>query len=351
MEHELSADADRFYEHYWKDGDVISEGTSSRQQQLVRGVFPEPPTGCRILEIGVGAEGGLIRLLAERNDVFGLDASPVAVASCAKLGIRAQAFNADRDAIPFEDDTFDVVLAFEVCEHLANPQFAIEEIRRVLKPGGRFVASTPNPLTHHWPRYFYPQLIEHDAFRDFLVVNKIAVEQELGLSTHWYDTLVPDPRDKAWSWVWLGRNAKQDAAVLVEGARGFWERVDAYGIRSRPLEAADLARAARRLAPDDVAACGLLAASQVYRLVNGEAEEFLSCVSWLVARGQARTAEADEAKYWLCLVEIELGKFNRSMLAEADFQRIFRDVSERWPERGEALTRELQAALALASKL
>lgn len=348
---ELSSDADGFYEAYWSEGATVAAETTARQIELLGALFPEAPTEKRVLELGVGAEGGLVGHLKATNDVVGLDASPVAVASCTKLGIPAQRFNADRDTIPFPDDHFDIVFAFEVCEHLANPQFAIEEIRRVLKPGGRFVASTPNPLTHHWPRYFYPQLIERAAFRELLMVNKFRVVEELGLATHWYDNLVTTPLDKAWSWIWSCQNVKQHGDQLLEIARTFWTRFDEHGIRSRPMEAADLARAAKKISATDVDACGLLAATQVYRLVNGESQEFLECVSSLVAEAQGQGTTVLDAKYWLCVTEIELAKFNRSMVAEADFRRIFTEVGENRPDRAAELTELLRDALALAARL
>jgi SAM-dependent methyltransferase len=46
--------------------------------------------------------------------------------------------------VPFADDSFDVVVAGEVLEHLADPALAVEHVRRVLRPDGRFVGSVPN---------------------------------------------------------------------------------------------------------------------------------------------------------------------------------------------------------------
>ena len=47
--------------------------------------------------------------------------------------------------IPAEDETFDIVLCCEVLEHMdVDPMFMLEQINRVLKPGGRLVLTTPN---------------------------------------------------------------------------------------------------------------------------------------------------------------------------------------------------------------
>jgi glycosyltransferase involved in cell wall biosynthesis/SAM-dependent methyltransferase len=54
-------------------------------------------------------------------------------------------FNIEHDVFPYTDDTFDVVLFCEIIEHLlSDPVHALLEIRRVLKPGGLLVLTTPN---------------------------------------------------------------------------------------------------------------------------------------------------------------------------------------------------------------
>lgn len=54
-------------------------------------------------------------------------------------------FNVEEDPFPYADNTFDVVLFCEILEHLlADPVHALTEIRRVLKPGGTLIVTTPN---------------------------------------------------------------------------------------------------------------------------------------------------------------------------------------------------------------
>lgn len=52
--------------------------------------------------------------------------------------------------IPHPDANFDVVFADNVMEHVVDPPTTLREIRRVLKPGGRFLAKTPNKW-HYMP--------------------------------------------------------------------------------------------------------------------------------------------------------------------------------------------------------
>ncbi len=52
------------------------------------------------------------------------------------------------DALPFPDETFDVVTSSWVLEHIKHPNISMQEVARVLKPGGRFIFITPNALNY-----------------------------------------------------------------------------------------------------------------------------------------------------------------------------------------------------------
>ncbi len=57
--------------------------------------------------------------------------------------------NADAHNLQFADESFDVVLAFEVLEHLHNPILAVSEIWRILSPRGQFIGSIPFAFRIH----------------------------------------------------------------------------------------------------------------------------------------------------------------------------------------------------------
>lgn len=53
----------------------------------------------------------------------------------------------DCENLAFKDETFDKIICFEILHHLPNPEKGIEEIYRILKRGGRILASEPNSLS------------------------------------------------------------------------------------------------------------------------------------------------------------------------------------------------------------
>lgn len=60
------------------------------------------------------------------------------------------------EALPFKDDSFDVVFSFSVLEHIKNPFVAASEISRVLKTGGILYANTPFLIPEHgYPHHYY----------------------------------------------------------------------------------------------------------------------------------------------------------------------------------------------------
>ena len=98
--------------------------------------------GRRVLDLGC-RYGALTRAYASGNEVVGVDVDREALAEAAKLGIETRWADVD-EPFPFEDATFDVVVAGELLEHVRDPQRVVAEADRLLRPGGTFVGSVPN---------------------------------------------------------------------------------------------------------------------------------------------------------------------------------------------------------------
>ncbi len=98
--------------------------------------------GRRVLDLGC-RYGALTRAYVEGNDVVGVDVDRDALAEAAKLGVETHWADADAPLL-YEDESFDVVVAGELLEHIRDPQRLVSEATRVLRPGGTFVGSVPN---------------------------------------------------------------------------------------------------------------------------------------------------------------------------------------------------------------
>jgi SAM-dependent methyltransferase len=74
---------------------------------------------------------------------------------------------ADAARLPLSDASVDAVVCLEVLEHLGEPQLALAEFARVLKPGGAMLFSMPFMYPIHDAPYDFQRLTEHGLRRDF----------------------------------------------------------------------------------------------------------------------------------------------------------------------------------------
>ncbi|MFG3259953.1 class I SAM-dependent methyltransferase [Streptomyces sp. NPDC048172] len=151
------------------DYDSIAEAYAAENANSLVNAYYERPamlalagdvTGRRVLDAGCGS-GMLSAALRDRGAVVtGIDASAGMLAQARRLlGEDADLHVADlRDPLPFDDGTFDDAAASLVLHYLEDWGPTLAELRRVLRPGGRLIASVSHPFTsyaHRDPRPDY----------------------------------------------------------------------------------------------------------------------------------------------------------------------------------------------------
>jgi demethylmenaquinone methyltransferase/2-methoxy-6-polyprenyl-1,4-benzoquinol methylase len=103
--------------------------------------------GDRVLDVGCGTGFGTEGLLQYTDDVHGLDQSAHQMGKAfEKFGKhdRVNFYRGDAERLPFQDDAFDVVWSSGSIEYWPNPVDALEECRRVTRPGGQVLIVGPN---------------------------------------------------------------------------------------------------------------------------------------------------------------------------------------------------------------
>ena len=129
----------------WGDGFLSPGGT----EEIARLLEGSDIHGCRVLDIGCGL-GAIDELLVSRFGaaaVVGIDIDPQLVAGLEKriaaagLAERISGLTVDGGPLPFPDQSFDVVFSKDSLVQIPDKTALFAEVRRVLRPGGRFIAS------------------------------------------------------------------------------------------------------------------------------------------------------------------------------------------------------------------
>lgn len=122
----------------------------------------ESHTRLHVLDAGCGRRIPELELGLDRpRHVVGIDISPVALELNELLD---EKILGDLQTYPFRDSSFDLIVCWDVLEHLPQPRRALDNLARALKPGGRMIIGLPNLLspkalatkfTPHWFHIWY----------------------------------------------------------------------------------------------------------------------------------------------------------------------------------------------------
>ena len=96
----------------------------------------------RVLEIGTGTGYGVDIIAPNASEFVTLDKYRSERVDSLPANVRF--VEATVPPLPFENETFDYVVSFQVIEHIKHDKRLVREVMRVLRPGGKFIVSTPN---------------------------------------------------------------------------------------------------------------------------------------------------------------------------------------------------------------
>ncbi|HYM24928.1 MAG TPA: class I SAM-dependent methyltransferase [Vicinamibacterales bacterium] len=154
----------RYWDHHIHDLEITQHPVGSRGffddldqyhfeklHHLLRLVPFDESRGRKVLEVGCGAGVDLARFAKGGADVTGVDLAASAIA-LARANFEQQHLHgrfevADGEALPFPEQTFDLVFAHGVVQYTPAPRRLIDECRRVLKPGGSAIFQVYNRIS------------------------------------------------------------------------------------------------------------------------------------------------------------------------------------------------------------
>jgi ubiquinone/menaquinone biosynthesis C-methylase UbiE len=146
-------------------------------------LLPHLRAGQRVLDVGCGPGTITVDLASHVAPglVVGIDREPSVLVEAERLARARHGTNVtfapgDVYALDFDDNSFDVVHAHQVLQHLTSPVAALREIRRVLAPGGllavrdsdygAFVWTPPDPRLERWVDLYHQVTARNDAEAD-----------------------------------------------------------------------------------------------------------------------------------------------------------------------------------------
>ena len=142
-------------------------------------------SGLTILDIGAGV-GEIASYFATRNNVFTVDVENQLSEKAESAGIKF--VKVTNEKLPFEDESFDIIISNHVIEHVENSSLHIKEMERCLKRGGIVYFSTPNrifpkePHTKTWLIHYLPNNM---FFRCLRLIRNKKFKEPIYLLTYW----------------------------------------------------------------------------------------------------------------------------------------------------------------------
>jgi len=178
--------------------------------------------GKKVLEVGVGAGTDHLQWARAGAECYGVDLTDAAIETTkrrlAAYGFDSSLHRIDAELLPFADDTFDVTYSWGVIHHAEHPERIIQEIGRVLKPGGLFIGMMYGRQSVQalrlWLRHALLKGAPFRSFKDVLwhhmesIGTKAYTVPELRMMFRDFREFqaapIITPYDRRWLPVWLG---------------------------------------------------------------------------------------------------------------------------------------------------
>jgi len=138
------------------------------------------PSSTRLLDVGCGTAW-----LADHFEQYtGVDVSAEAVQTARSRGREVVRIEPGKP-LPFEDASFDGVVLKDVLEHVADPVALVRDVHRLLRPGGRVFASSPDAQRWVWDDYTHRRPFTRRAYR------RLFEDQGLTVERSGYESVMP----------------------------------------------------------------------------------------------------------------------------------------------------------------
>ncbi|GAB4201397.1 MAG: class I SAM-dependent methyltransferase [Roseiflexaceae bacterium] len=145
----------------WREGRIWQERRQAERLRLIARYGGEL-AGRRILDLGSGMGGTSVALALAGADPLAFEYNR---AYCGITRLRAARYdlplpvvNGAGESLPFADGSFDLVICWDVVEHVQDPERLLAELARVLRPGGRVLLTVINRYAFRDPHYHLPLL-------------------------------------------------------------------------------------------------------------------------------------------------------------------------------------------------
>jgi 2-polyprenyl-6-hydroxyphenyl methylase/3-demethylubiquinone-9 3-methyltransferase len=180
-----------FYESIATDFDALMNpyDLARRLSIVFDELLPRELAGWQTLDLGCGTGWFSYEARQRGAHVISLDVSP-SLTTLTRTRAQSQPVVGDGMYLPFTSHSFDLVIASEVIEHFSQPSLGLQEIARVLKPGGWLVLTTPN---RRWlwlvnlatrlrlrPFEGYENFLGFNELEQLLIANGMQVESHRG---------------------------------------------------------------------------------------------------------------------------------------------------------------------------